>query len=188
MKLATSCRKVARRATVAWRKRIIFRKSSTHGNCGPLKEVTATGMKITRCAGHRRRRQNEDNIELETPKRTDKNRRWKYSERNNDIRDKGLKQRLRGNKQIKDRTTNGIEGWSQGNEHLRELEEHAKRTYMRSTVRKTRNECPRLPAGHGESQIGPCGGDDPLQNGKKKETAHMGGTGSRSTGPPTESE
>jgi hypothetical protein len=82
-------------------------------NYDPRKEVTATRMKITCCAGHRRRRQNEDDIELETPKRTE-NRRWKYSECNNGIRDKGLKQRLRGNKQMKDPTTNRIEGWSQG--------------------------------------------------------------------------
>jgi hypothetical protein len=54
MKLATACRKVPRRATVAWRKRIILRKSSTQRNCGPRKEVTAAGIKITRCAGHRR--------------------------------------------------------------------------------------------------------------------------------------
>jgi hypothetical protein len=37
---------------------------------------------------------------------------------------------------------------------------------MRSTVRKTRNEFPRLPAGRRESQIGLYGGADPLQNGK----------------------
>jgi hypothetical protein len=49
MKLAAACRKVSRRATVAWCKRIILRKSSTQRNCGPRKEVTAARIKITRC-------------------------------------------------------------------------------------------------------------------------------------------
>jgi hypothetical protein len=114
MKLAAACRKVYRRATAAWRKRIIFRKFSTQRNCGPRKDVTAAGIKITLCAGHRRMRQNEDNIEQETPKRTEKNRRWKYSECNNGIRDRVPKQRQRGSNQMKYPTTNGIEGWSQG--------------------------------------------------------------------------
>jgi ElaB/YqjD/DUF883 family membrane-anchored ribosome-binding protein len=34
-KLAAACRKASCRATVAWRKRNVFRKSWTHGNCGP---------------------------------------------------------------------------------------------------------------------------------------------------------
>jgi hypothetical protein len=41
---------------------------------------------------------------------------------------------------------------------------------------------------HKEVNTGHYGRVDPLQNGKKKETAHMRGTGSRSTGLPTESE
>jgi hypothetical protein len=36
-KLAAACRKVSRHATVAWRKRNIFRKSWTQANCGPRK-------------------------------------------------------------------------------------------------------------------------------------------------------
>jgi hypothetical protein len=105
MKLAAACRKMFHHATVAWHKRNIFRKIMTHGNGGQRK-VTATGMKITRCAGHRRMGQNEDSIEQETPKRMEENRR-KYSACSNGIRDKGLKQRLRGNKQMKDPSTNG---------------------------------------------------------------------------------
>jgi hypothetical protein len=83
--LASACRKVFRRATVVWRKRNIFKEISTQINCGPQKEVTAAGMKITRFAGHRRMGQ-------ETPKWTEENRRWKYPECNNDIRDRDLKQ------------------------------------------------------------------------------------------------
>jgi hypothetical protein len=40
-KLAAACRKVSRRATVAWRKKNILRKSWTQGSCGLRKEVTA---------------------------------------------------------------------------------------------------------------------------------------------------
>jgi hypothetical protein len=114
MKLAAACRKVSRRATVAWRKRNSFRISSTQRNHGPPKEVTTAGIKITRCAGHRRMEKKEDNAEQETPKRSEENRCWKYPERNTGIRDRGLKQRLRGSKQTKDPTMNDIEGWSQG--------------------------------------------------------------------------
>jgi hypothetical protein len=49
MKLAAACRN-------------IFRKSSTQRNCGPRKEVTATGIKITRCPGHRNMGQTENNV------------------------------------------------------------------------------------------------------------------------------
>jgi hypothetical protein len=48
--LAAACRKVSRRATVAWRKKNILRKSWTQRNCGLPKEVTAAGIKVTRRA------------------------------------------------------------------------------------------------------------------------------------------
>jgi hypothetical protein len=47
---AAACRKVSRRATVAWRKRNLIRRSGTQGNCGPLKEFSPTGIRTTRCA------------------------------------------------------------------------------------------------------------------------------------------
>jgi hypothetical protein len=53
--LAAACRKASRRATVAWRKRNVFRKSWTCGYCGLQKEVTASRKKVTRCARHRRK-------------------------------------------------------------------------------------------------------------------------------------
>jgi hypothetical protein len=58
-----------RRARVAWRKRNIFRKYATQRNCGPRKEVTATGMKITRCAGHRSMGQNKNKGATKTIKK-----------------------------------------------------------------------------------------------------------------------
>jgi hypothetical protein len=68
----------ARCAAVAWRKINVFRKILTHGYCGLRKDVTATGMRITLCAGHGRTGQNKDDAEREIRKgRTKKNRRWK---------------------------------------------------------------------------------------------------------------
>jgi hypothetical protein len=49
----------ARRAAVAWRRINFFRKNLTHGFCGLRKEVTAAGMRITRCAGHGRKGRNK---------------------------------------------------------------------------------------------------------------------------------
>jgi hypothetical protein len=118
MKLATACRKVYRRAKVAWRRRIIFRKSSTQRNCGPRKDVTTAGIKFTHCAGHRHMEKKEDNAEQETQKRTE-NRCWMYHECNTGIRDRGLKQRLRVSNQLKDLTMNAIEGCRLGQQsHL----------------------------------------------------------------------
>jgi hypothetical protein len=49
----------ARRAAVAWRRINVFRKILTHGFCGLRKEVTAAGIRITRCSGHRRKGRNK---------------------------------------------------------------------------------------------------------------------------------
>jgi hypothetical protein len=119
------CRKnlvAARRAAVAWRKINVYRKILTHGYCGLRKEVTAAGKRITRSAGVARRKSNfvkkyptRDIVEQEIPKRrTEKNKRWKGSECENGVRDRGLKQQVRGNKQTKNPTTNNIEGWNAG--------------------------------------------------------------------------
>jgi hypothetical protein len=48
--LAAAYRKVSRRATVAWRKRNLIRRSGTQENCGPLKEFSPTRIRMTRCA------------------------------------------------------------------------------------------------------------------------------------------
>jgi hypothetical protein len=50
----------ARRASVAWRKINVFRKILTHGYCGLQKEVTAAGIRITRCSGHRHKGRNKE--------------------------------------------------------------------------------------------------------------------------------
>jgi hypothetical protein len=49
-KSAVVCRKVCRRAKVAWRKRNLFRNVQTQRNCGPRKRLTVTGRKTTRRA------------------------------------------------------------------------------------------------------------------------------------------
>jgi hypothetical protein len=49
-KLAAACRKVSRRARVAWRKRNIFRKIRTWGNWESRSKLAAAGMRMTCCA------------------------------------------------------------------------------------------------------------------------------------------
>jgi hypothetical protein len=49
-KLAAACRKVSRRAAVAWRKRNIFKTIRTRGNGGSRRKSSVAGRKITRCA------------------------------------------------------------------------------------------------------------------------------------------
>jgi hypothetical protein len=58
----------ARRAAVALSKINVFRKILTHGYCESQKKVTAAGMRITGCAGHRRTGQNRDDVERATQK------------------------------------------------------------------------------------------------------------------------
>jgi hypothetical protein len=98
--LAAACRKASRRATVAWRKRNVFRKSWTHGNCGLRKDVTASRKKATRCARHRRKVQNKETVAHRSPTGG------------------AFKNRCRKSPQcstgIKDPTTIDIEGWSSG--------------------------------------------------------------------------
>jgi hypothetical protein len=113
-KLAAACRKMSHCATVAWRTRNILRQILTHGSCRLRKEVTAAGMKITRCAGHSSKGQNKD-VERETRKgRTEQNERWRGPVCENGISNRGLKQQLCGKKQIKDPTMKNIEGWNPG--------------------------------------------------------------------------
>jgi hypothetical protein len=84
--------------------------------------VTAAGIKVTRSAGVARRERSfvrkyptRDNVERAIPKRLkEKNKCWNGPECENGVRNRGLKQQLRGSKQIKDPTTNNIEGWNPG--------------------------------------------------------------------------
>jgi hypothetical protein len=48
--LTVAGKKITRRATVAWRKRNVFRKIGTQGNCGPQSTLTAARIRTTRCA------------------------------------------------------------------------------------------------------------------------------------------
>jgi hypothetical protein len=60
-------------------------------------------IKVARRRGHERKRYDQDSVAKETQKgRTFGKRRWKGQECKNGIRDRGLKQQLRGSKQIKD--------------------------------------------------------------------------------------
>jgi hypothetical protein len=95
--------RMSRSATVAWRKRNIFRKSSTQRNCGPLKEVTASRMKITCCAGHKRMGEHKSKVRTKTIKKlTFGKRLWKGPECNTGIRDQDLRQHLQGRYEAKD--------------------------------------------------------------------------------------
>jgi hypothetical protein len=49
-KLAAACKKITRRATVAWRKKNVFRKIVSQENCGPRSTLTAAGIMNTRHA------------------------------------------------------------------------------------------------------------------------------------------
>jgi hypothetical protein len=65
-KLAAACRKVSRYATVAWRKRKLFRKSETRGYCDSRKGVTVADRRTSRHATvARRKRKLTRNIQLE---------------------------------------------------------------------------------------------------------------------------
>jgi hypothetical protein len=67
---------MSRRATVAWRKRNVFRKIGTQGMCGPRKRLTAAGIKMTHHARVAWRKENytrkdltRNQAEQESPKR-----------------------------------------------------------------------------------------------------------------------
>jgi hypothetical protein len=46
-KSAAACTEVSRRAKVAWRKRKLVRRIGTQENCGPRKEFSPTGIRMT---------------------------------------------------------------------------------------------------------------------------------------------
>ncbi|PNF14171.1 hypothetical protein B7P43_G13490 [Cryptotermes secundus] len=92
MKLAANCRKTSRRATVARRWRIAFKKETPQGTFGcQRKEVTATGKK-----------------------NTEEDKAWKYPECNTGIKDRGLKRRRQVSKQLEDPAKNAIGGCRSG--------------------------------------------------------------------------
>jgi hypothetical protein len=113
-KLAAACRKVSRHATVAWRKRNIFRISWTQAICGPRQELAA-GRNMTRRAGVARREGNlvreystRDNIAPKTRRgRTEENRRWKGQGCEKGIRSRDIVEPLHLRKGRKTVNSNG---------------------------------------------------------------------------------
>jgi hypothetical protein len=67
-KSAATCKKMTYRATVAWRKRKVFRRIGTQGICGQRSTLTAAGIrmaryaKVTRGREHGLQRQGNDDI------------------------------------------------------------------------------------------------------------------------------
>jgi hypothetical protein len=57
-KMAAACRRVSSCATVAWRKRNLFKIIGTQGNCGPWSKLTTARIKMTRHARVSWRREN----------------------------------------------------------------------------------------------------------------------------------
>jgi hypothetical protein len=116
-KLAAPCRKVSRSATVAWRKRNIFRKSLTQVNCGPRHEFAA-GRNMTHRAGVARREGNfvskystRDNIAPRTRTgQMKENIRLEVPECKNGVRSRVVEELLDLRKGRK--TINNIGGWS----------------------------------------------------------------------------
>jgi hypothetical protein len=141
-KLAAACRKVPRRAAVVRRKGNVFWKIRTQGNCEPRKQLVAARREMThRAKVARRKGQTEDDVAPRSPKGcTFGRRRWKGPEFNNDIRDRGLRQQLRGSKRIKDlggrrplclrkarQPRTESEGGAQDSDHIWEAEECSRR-------------------------------------------------------------
>jgi hypothetical protein len=89
---------------VARRWRIAFKKDIPLGTFGcQRKEVTATGIKITRCVGHRRIGRIKNKVAPEIDKKqTFGKRLWKGPERSTGIRDQGLRPQLQRRNEVKD--------------------------------------------------------------------------------------
>jgi hypothetical protein len=109
---AAACKKVSRHATVAWRKRRVFRRIVTQGICGRRSTLTAAGIRTTRCAKVARGREHglqrqgkKDTVPTPWKGRTEKNKRFKGPECNNGLRNRGLSQQLRSKTVIKDPRT-----------------------------------------------------------------------------------
>jgi hypothetical protein len=103
--LAAACRKVSHCAAVVRRKGNVIRKFCTQGNFEPWKELATASRKITCCAGvawhegHRCKGENKDDVAPRCPKgRIFGKRCWKGLECNSAIRDRGIRQQLRGSK------------------------------------------------------------------------------------------
>jgi hypothetical protein len=118
--LTIAGKKMTRHATVAWRKRNVFRKTETQENCGPRSKLTATGIKMTRHAEVAWRKRNSirkdwtmDKVEREAQRaRLLRRRLWSRQENGKGIRDLGSRRPLYWRK--KRPTKNGIGGCKSG--------------------------------------------------------------------------
>jgi hypothetical protein len=97
-KLAAACRKVSCHAKVAWRKRNLIRKIRIQACSESQKELALARRemmhhaKVARSRRHNRKRYDQANVALRTPKgRMSGMRRWKDPECNNGMRDRGIK-------------------------------------------------------------------------------------------------
>jgi hypothetical protein len=102
-----ACRKVCRRAKVAWRKRKLIRRIETQRKYGPRKRLTVTDRNTTSRATVAWRSENvvrKDYTRDQEKRGTPKVRKilWKFPEINHGIRDRGIKQKLYSRKRIKD--------------------------------------------------------------------------------------
>jgi hypothetical protein len=164
-KLASACWKVSRRATVAWRKRNIFKENSTQRKCSPRKEVTAA-RKITRSAGHRCRGRNETISHQDALKE-----------------ERHAVQKWYGARKMP--SGKFVPGTMWHEEPGKDGPPDGDNRYARKAPRKPGIETSRT--SYGSEASGHRGGVGSLQN-EKRETVRMGGTGGRSTGLPMENE
>jgi hypothetical protein len=102
-KLAAACKKIRRRATVAWHKKNVFRKTVTQVNCGPRSKLTAAEIMMTRHAGvawPREKFVRNDCTRNQTERGTAKQRKdgeglWNGPKCNSGIKDPRTRQQLR---------------------------------------------------------------------------------------------
>jgi hypothetical protein len=115
-KLAAACRKVSRRARMAWQKRKLFRESETRGYCESRKGVTVADRRTSHHATVWRKRILTRNIQIQESRKSSKdfavNGMRKGPGCKNGIRRRGVKVLPHMRKERK--TTNGIKGWSAG--------------------------------------------------------------------------
>jgi hypothetical protein len=97
--LAAACRKVSRRATVAWRKRNISGKIRTQGSCGPRQALGAARIRMmtlrAKVTRRKKTRTRDEVIRGTLRKRTYGRRRQPNPERKNGTEDPDIRRRMR---------------------------------------------------------------------------------------------
>jgi hypothetical protein len=165
--LAAACRKVSRRAEVAWRKRNLIRKIRIQASRESRKELAVARREIMRRTKVDRKRYDQDNAAPTTPKGRTSG--MKGPGCNNVMRDPGLKQQLRGNERI---NNSGIR-WQQSHNIERISWELDRKAFRLQFVKRVFA----ISSGIQRIKDWTLWGADPLQNIKEKETAQRGGAG-----------